>query len=300
MPTCLFCQATSYKKSYLPSTFFNGKQFDYLQCTSCRLVYLHPLPTPDDYMKMYPPSYQSGVGKEILANPYKKLIGLRYSYGIHFDLIRRHASEKARILDYGCGNANFLLNALHHGFSCEGAEFNPSHVEILKKEIPQTNFYTIDDVLNGRTPRFDVIRLSNVLEHLDNPIEVIKKLVDLLNPKGILLIEGPIETNPNVALWTRKVYFTLRKRLQPSWVVTHTPTHIIFTNATNQRQFFKKFALEELYYDVTEAPWPYPNSWKEAQGIGGKLKALIAQLSMKISKLSKDWGNTFIYVGRKK
>jgi 2-polyprenyl-3-methyl-5-hydroxy-6-metoxy-1,4-benzoquinol methylase len=283
----------------LPATHFNGKDFSYYRCADCAVHYLSPLPTADDYLKMYPPEYQSGVSKTILPDLYKKLIGLRFSYGYQFDLLRKHAVHNPVIMDYGCGSANFLVNAVHEGFRCDGAEFNPAHVEILKKEITDSNFFTIGDFLNSPPGAYSVIRLSNVLEHMDNPNEVIAALVEKLPSGGLLLVEGPIETNFNLAFLSRKMYFKLQHLLKHGYRANHTPTHITFTNYKNQKQFFEKFGLTTRVYTVSEAAWPYPPSRELAQGIGGKVKFCIAIFSIFISRLFPRWGNTFIYAGRK-
>ena len=74
---------------------------------------------------------------------------------------------------------------------------------------------------------------------------------------------------------------------------------MFFSNRKNQRGFFKNFDLEELHFNIREAEWPYPTSISRAQGLVGKLKAIIAKLSIVLSSLNKNWGNTFIYVGKK-
>jgi 2-polyprenyl-3-methyl-5-hydroxy-6-metoxy-1,4-benzoquinol methylase len=296
---CPYCLSNSFSSSYLPSTIFNSKKFDYVKCDSCSVLYIQPFPTEDDYLKMYPPEYQSGVNKTILSNNYIKLPGLRFSYGVQFDFIKKHCSPNATILDYGCGNANFLINANHQVFNCDGAEFNPAHVNVLKNEISTSEFYTISDFLSSDL-KYDVIRLSNVLEHLDTPIDTIQKLSNKLNPNGILLIEGPIECNFNLAFLTRKIYFTLMHKIKKGYVAKHTPTHITFTNAKNQLAFFNRLSLITLEFNVSEAAWPYPASVKNAIGLGGKTKAVIAKISIAISSIFGSWGNTFIYVGQKK
>ena len=295
---CPFCNHKFYNPSYLPSTEFNDKTFDYVSCLKCRLIYTTPIPTTEDFEKMYPTSYQDGADTTILPNLYKKLIGLRYSYGYQFDLIKKF-HPKGIILDYGCGTANFIANASNQGFECVGAEYNAKHIESLRKAM-SNHFYLIDEVLSGKAGKFYVIRMSNVLEHLPNPIEIVEKLTFQLNKDGLLLIEGPIETNPNLALVTREFYFNLRKKLNPKWKASHVPTHMFFSNRKNQLNFFKHFELETLHYQIKEAEWPYPASISGAQGIGGKLKAAIAKISIGLNHLNNNWGNTFIYVGRKK
>lgn len=293
---CLFCNSKNISPSFLPSTGFNGKKFNYCHCNDCKLNFIAPIPNSEDLLKMYPPSYQDGVDFNILKNPYKKLIGLRYSYGKQFDLLRKY-KVSGKILDFGCGNANFLVNANHHGFECDGLEFNPLHVEILNKELPERKFYVYEEFLNSNI-KYDVIRLSNVLEHFTDPVETIKQLKKHLKPNGYLFIEGPVEMNFNLALLTRKIYFKLKKRMKGDYTVSHTPTHIIFTNRINQLNFFKQIGFDTTHFELSEAEWPFPNTFKNAKGTVGKLNFLIARFSMLVSKLNKNWGNTFIYLGK--
>lgn len=295
---CQLCNEVKYNISYLPSTRFNDKIFEYRGCASCKLIYLYPLPTPDDYLKMYPPQYQNGIDDRLQINPEKKLPGLRFSYQVHWDLINRY-KPNGRILDYGCGSANFIVNSLSKGYICDGAEYNPTHVEILNSNNSNAKFYQIEDILTQKIEaRYDVIRLSNVFEHLDKPIEVIDSLKKLLNEDGIFLIEGPLENNPNLAWWIRKFYFKIKKKVAKNKLETHAPTHIIFTNATNQKTFFEKAGLIELYFEVTESEWPFPSK-EFVKTKGDRIKNYIARLSMVTSNLFKNKGNTFIYVGRK-
>jgi 2-polyprenyl-3-methyl-5-hydroxy-6-metoxy-1,4-benzoquinol methylase len=295
---CPYCIDVHYSPSYLPSTKFNNKLFHYLKCSNCDVVYISPFPDANDYIKMYPPGYQSGVDKTILKNKYKKLPGLRFSYGVQFDLILKHAIKNPKILDYGCGNANFLINACNNNFQCDGVEFSEEHVEILKSEIPSSKFYIITNFIKNSDDKYDVIRLSNVLEHMDNPNEIIQSLIMKLNKNGMLLIEGPIECNFSLAFLSRKLYFKFMNLIRKGYVANHVPTHITFTNAKNQLSFFQKFGLTTLEYKIIEAEWPYPEKFSDVKSLGAFSKWVIAKKSKLISHFVKNWGNTFIYVGK--
>lgn len=295
---CPYCRDNKYGSYFLPSTLYNNKLFKYVKCKGCGVVYVNPLPDDTDYDKMYPTGYQSGLDKTILTDLYKKLPGLRFSYGYQFDLINKVVGKKAEILDYGCGNANFIVNAMQAGFICDGAEFNPDHVNILKQNFSQASFFTINEILATNDKKYDVIRLSNVLEHLDNPNLVMVNLISKLKTKGILLIEGPVECNRNLAFFTRKVYFKLMNLIRGEYQASHAPTHITFTNANNQLEFFNKLKLDCVEYKITEAEWPYPDSFS-TPGLGAKVKYCIARISIFLSSFSKSSGNTFIYAGRR-
>jgi len=299
--SCIFCNSDKYSNSSYPKNNFNNKTFSYITCHSCDLTYLNPLPIKDDYDKMYPTSYQSNkVATDIQENWYQKLPGLRFDYGYQFDLIKKYVGNNATILDYGCGTGHFILNATKAGFKCDGAEYNPDYVALLKRDLKNIGAFTIDEVLNGSSEKkYDVIRLSNVLEHLTDPNQIISILTKRLTPKGILLVEGPIEHNFSIAQAFRDIYFKIGSRLNPERTVVSPPYHIFLSDYKNQRSFFQRLNLEELHYSTDEETWPFPPSFREAIGFRQKVMAIVGKVSVKITKiLQNNWGNIFVYVGR--
>jgi hypothetical protein len=119
-----------------------------------------------------------------------------------------------------------------------------------------------------------------------------------LNSGGSFLIEGPIEMNFNLAKQFRKIYFNLRKKYNKGYTAYHTPTHIVFTNRENQMSFFEGMKLVKQHFNISEAEWPFPNSFAAASGAIGNLNYVVARISMVISGLNKNFGNTFIYLGK--
>jgi SAM-dependent methyltransferase len=299
---CPFCGCKKSTTSFYPRNVYNNKEFLYVTCSDCDLTYLNTFPNEDDYLKMYPPSYQEGkASSEPQLDLYQKMPGLRFSYGEQLDCVKKYVGKaNATLLDYGCGNGHFLVRAIQEGLKCDGAEYNPVYISALKDDIKNCNFYTIADVLSGKTgKKYDVIRLSNVLEHLTNPNEVITSLKNHLTPDGILLIEGPIEHNFSLAQAFRNTYFRVSKFFKPNRTINFPPYHIFFSNAQNQQQFFKNLGYQELSFVVMEDAWPFPVNLKSAKGVKLKIMASVAQISLFCTKnCQKAWGNTFLYIGK--
>ena len=297
---CPFCYSAKWEKTFQVDTFFNKKRFSYIKCSNCNLLYIYPFPEICDYIAMYPPDYQNNnVDLSIALNQYAKLPGLRFSYGFQLELINQFANSTPKIFDYGCGNANFIANAINYGFQCSGAEFNEEYVNKLRVTFQNANFYTINDFINGKiTEKFDVIRLSNVLEHLIEPRVVMQKLKANLKQGGVFLIEGPVEENFCITFLIKKVYNAIKFILYANKLSSHPPYHVFFSNKKNQRLFFRLVGLKEFYFKVEENAWPFPANFKEAIGAKRKIMAIIAIVSMYITKKTKqNFGNTFIYIG---
>ncbi|MGB4399459.1 MAG: class I SAM-dependent methyltransferase, partial [Daejeonella sp.] len=96
------------------------------------------------------------------------------------------------ILDFGSGKGLFLHFAALKGCQVKGIESSKPRAEYARKYFGltvNTDYYTSGSVLNSR---FDVITMFHVLEHLQNPSELMSNLVKSnLKPGGLLIAEVP-------------------------------------------------------------------------------------------------------------
>lgn len=294
---CPYCHHTSSRASCYPPTRFNQKLFHYLKCPHCKTIFLSPFPGPDDFEKMYPKEYQNGIDHKILQDN-EPLPGLRFSYGEQFSTIEKHLHTATKtILDYGCGNGNFVVNALSRGYACDGVEYGTEQVAILQKELTGSAFFTPEN-FQKENKLYDVIRVSNVIEHLTDPHATTVLLYQKLKPGGILLVEGPLENNFTLSLILKKTYFRLKKTFSNK-PATHAPTHITFTNYKSQENLFQSAGFHTVQYQVVERAWPSPARFNQVKGIKDFFKYLQAAVSINFSRLNKHWGNTFLYAGKK-
>lgn len=282
---CLFCEHTQTRSTPFEDTVFNNKTFEYVQCTKCDLIFVNPLPDTDDLIKMYPVEYQGNLA-----------IAASGAYNSLFSQIQSKGKYSS-ILDYGCGGGRFVVEALDKGYSVTGAEYNPDLVANLSKTFTKASFLTIDDFYKSDA-KYDIIFLSNVLEHLTNPKEIMLKLRERVSENGLFVLEGPVENNFNLTLLTRKIIFFIRKNFFGK-KASHTPTHILYANRKNQEQFLKDIGLTTLYYEIKESNWPYPMRYEDCHSLMQKLMYGIATFSVAMSKIFPFWGNNFVYIGKK-
>jgi 2-polyprenyl-3-methyl-5-hydroxy-6-metoxy-1,4-benzoquinol methylase len=115
-----------------------------------------------------------------------------YNHFMHiatYQFALKHVKGK-RVLDYGCGSgygSHMLSSIADYVFAVDISE---EAVNYAKKCYKANNlvFKAISELSNEK---FDVITSFQVIEHVPNGKEYIKKLKDLLNPEGCLLISTP-------------------------------------------------------------------------------------------------------------
>ncbi|MBF0447987.1 MAG: methyltransferase domain-containing protein, partial [Magnetococcales bacterium] len=115
---------------------------------------------------------------------------IRYDQGVHskkrhtgyhqFFIKRIRSGE--RVLDVGCGSGMLALDlAKQTGERVLGIDLNPKNIELAnKRERPDNLSYQVGDILHYVTQEpFDVVILSNVLEHLDGRVHFLRQLIEV-------------------------------------------------------------------------------------------------------------------------
>lgn len=97
---------------------------------------------------------------------------------------------KIKLLDVGCGFGEFLEALDEDRFVKSGTEISKECVDVCRSKGIKIFKGNILDVDLG-TEEFDAITLWHVLEHLQNPREVLAKLTNQLKNDGILLVSTP-------------------------------------------------------------------------------------------------------------
>lgn len=127
-----------------------------------------------------------------------------YSYS-RVDLLPYIQDNPRRILDVGCG-LGYTAEMLKDKYRAEytaGIELNPETAAEAEKKLDDV--YVLDlnkDQVPLKNEQFDLIVMSDILEHLAEPQEFLKKVQELLLPQGEAIV-----SIPNVSNW--RVLFML-------------------------------------------------------------------------------------------
>lgn len=103
--------------------------------------------------------------------------------------LSRSGAERPRLLDVGAGRGTLIEVANQAGFDGEGIEACQPLAEQAKARGLQVTFGTADD-LEG-TEAYDVVTLMDIIEHVPDPMALLRKVHQALKPGGEVVVYTP-------------------------------------------------------------------------------------------------------------
>ena len=122
----------------------------------------------------------------------------RYTSARMVQKVARHVSS-GLWLDVGFGNGSLLFTAAEFGFQAVGLDMRPQSVEKLKQLGYEAYCKDVADFEYG--PRFDVVSMADVLEHMPFPKRGLAAARDLTRVGSVLLISMPNTDAPIWKMW---------------------------------------------------------------------------------------------------
>ncbi len=174
--------------------FGRKEEYNLVKCNNCGLIYMNPRPTIESISKLYEACYTPNNKSYILPTLETQKIRIilkriwhRFTGRYHDNLIK---SARGRVLDIGCGNGNLLLPIRQNGEEVYGVEINPINSKYCNK-MGLNVFCGVLEEANFNNDFFDIVILSQVIEHLPSPKKTIEEIYRILKPGGRLYIFCP-------------------------------------------------------------------------------------------------------------
>lgn len=182
------------------AVLFSDRPFRIVRCRSCNLIYSNPRPT-EKWLKSY--RLREGEG-ELLGYFDEEVVkkkSAKYLYLL--SKLRELGLEGGKLLDFGCGIGGFLDIARKNSWETFGVDSSEVAVRIARTRFGLAVFKSLDSA-SFPSAYFDVVSLWDSIEHLSNPLGVLKELRKLVKKNGVLFIYTPnIDFHKLVAFITR-------------------------------------------------------------------------------------------------
>ncbi|MEU4423067.1 class I SAM-dependent methyltransferase [Actinoplanes sp. NPDC024001] len=163
-----------------------------VRCAGCGLVRCDPLPRFHS-----PSSGESSIlteeaftahmvsGSPRRAQRYRALANARYH---HYAATLGRANF--RMLEVGCGEAGMAAEMAARGAEYHGIDIDPRPIAVAHSRGIES--CRVGDILScDEDGRYDVVFMSQVLEHITRPRDLLEKVSALLAPDGILHLDVP-------------------------------------------------------------------------------------------------------------
>ena len=227
-----------------------------IDCKYCKFIHVLPLPSTKELSHLYKKNYYSNVKPNYIKKYKNELPYWNLIFDEKLDFLSSKIKTKTKsIFDLGSGSGYFLKRAKEKGWKVDGIEPNLIAANHSKKiGIPVINDFfenlNIDDM-----KKVNAINLFDVLEHVHNPIELLKNCHKLLRSKGIIVIEIPNDYNPlqkivQQSLKKEEYWLTLlTKSRNYHW--SSKMDHINYFNFLSLRKLLKKLQFNIIYEQST-------------------------------------------------
>jgi len=212
---CYLCGSKEF--FYRKGSVRDNKKIRVIECKKCSLVSL------DSKNHISDRHYQEGGMHDKNENLYNWLKEGESDDLRRFDFLKKKIKNK-NILDFGCGAGGFLIKAKTIANSVEGLELEES----LQKHFNENDLTVwprLEELLERKIKKYDLITSFHVFEHLADPILILKNLSKLLIKEGEIIIEVPNsddalltlyenEEFSNFTYWSQHLYLFNNKTIE--------------------------------------------------------------------------------------
>jgi SAM-dependent methyltransferase len=238
---CPLCGAHDEQLVFVaPDTMFNQPGFyRNVACARCSMRYVNPRPTMAALSRHYPADYLC------YSNFQEEHWLLKWAFArLQRDQTRRRIRQVervigrfaagSRVLDVGCGRGDllaFLKN--ERGCAVTGVDVNAGVVETVHRELGIAVRQGTLCETAWPEQSFEVVTMTEYLEHEPQPRPVLDEARRVLTPRGILAIEIPDISSP------------LGRLFGPNWWQVDAPRHLTFFSPVALTRL-----LEEVGFEV--------------------------------------------------
>lgn len=106
-------------------------------------------------------------------------------------LIAQSGRARGRVLDVGCSVGTFLEAAAARGWDAVGIEPNPAAAAGARARGRHVVVGYFDTQTACGLGEFDAVHMSDVIEHVFDPVQMLKAARTVLKPGGVLLVTTP-------------------------------------------------------------------------------------------------------------
>ena len=219
---CPICSSSSIRQKPF-KYLFHGSELRGWNCARCGIIFIHPQPSTEELKRLYAAEYFEGGDfrcghEEAYSDPatLKRIADPELLIEIKALTVGR------RFLEIGCAGGAFLDAARKVGFQVQGVELSEDACRFARETFGLQVF--AGELADAHFPEgsFDVVFMGDVIEHLADPVAVLREINRVLGKQGMLVMALPSQTN---SLFSR-LGFSVFELVGRSATVSLPPYHL--------------------------------------------------------------------------
>jgi SAM-dependent methyltransferase len=266
-PLCKICQSPTEEIGRKKGKI-DLREFVLFHCPLCNFSFVgNPR---QDFSSVYSEAYYRGKGVDPLVN---------YMYELeHFDetirvyewrgildvitsIYPNPLTSEVRWLDYGCGNGG-LVRYVRSSNACDISGYDEGWIveKAVESGIPVTRH---KESLNSAM-KFDIITAIEVLEHVEDPISVLREIRSIMRPGGLFF-------------FTTRDSLPYRKNLL-NWTYFRPDIHVSFYGSKNMEIALEKAGFRYLLLERLPSGWIDITRFKILKNLGIHRRNLLEKM----------------------
>ena len=166
-----------------------GEDFRVVRCSGCGLIRTNPRPDAEWKERFYDPQYNGYLESQSRHFLYAPEPSRVRGYHRLLAFLQPRTPPRASLLDVGCAAGLFVREAVDRGFDATGCDYSEAAIAYGKEHFGVKIIRSIAELIDAPDNQYDVVTILHVIEHLPDPLKVLRELRRVLKPGGLLLLE---------------------------------------------------------------------------------------------------------------
>lgn len=178
---CPVCKDPNYSIFMKENAYNNRDHIQLLKCTGCGFVYSKSISI--EYS-----SFGKSASKKSIEE-LNKASDLQRIPELVAEILSKTSIKQGGILDFGCGVGLMLRGFKKNNFDLLGVEDS----DAFRNMLTQAGISTVASLseINESRGSFDIVIVKDVLEHLEEPVEMLDEIISFIKPGGFLYLRVP-------------------------------------------------------------------------------------------------------------
>jgi 2-polyprenyl-3-methyl-5-hydroxy-6-metoxy-1,4-benzoquinol methylase len=269
---------------------FTRDGYDLVRCGACELVFVVNPPSEEQLAELY--SFASGYHTEFRDDP--AVVAERFGLAAHrFEALERHHPRPGRLLDIGAAAGFFVKTAQDAGWTAQGVELSPDTAALGRER------YGVDvqaarlEEVELPPESFDAVTLWDVIEHVSDPLDTMRRVAGLLKPGGTVGL-----LTPNIdGLYPRLSYKVAK--LVKGWPSVEPPGHLFQFSTRTLTELLRRCGIEvlEVVHETQPISYSFGSVRRDPSPQRAAYKSVFAPLALLGPKVGA--GDEILVIARK-